>query len=207
MSKLKSNLHEILADRNLKPADLVKLTGLPQPTVSRILKGEQDNPTLSTLTALAKGLEVPLGRLLGDGLEMKEAESVRSLRKVPLLNWVQAGTPTLVAPNHVAEWYVCPVDISENGYALEVRGESMEPKFQEGDIVFVDPDLPAEPGKIVIAQDETFSETDATMKKLVIEGREAYLKALNPDWPGPKFIKLTPFIKIVGVVVGKYVPV
>lgn len=63
MSKLKSNLHEILADRNLKPADLVKLTGLPQPTVSRILKGEQDNPTLSTLTALAKGLEVPLGPL------------------------------------------------------------------------------------------------------------------------------------------------
>ena len=126
---------------------------------------------------------------------------------MPLINWVQAGAPTLVAPNNFDEWYLCPVNIGENGYALEVRGESMEPKFQEGDIVFVDPDLPADPGKIVIAQDETFSEVEATMKKLVVDGREAYLKALNPEWPGPKFIKITPTIRIVGVVVGKYVPV
>lgn len=207
MKTLHTKLNQILADRNLRAADVVRLTGLPQPTVSRLLKGGQDNPTLSTLLALSKGLKISVSELLGDDCNVADKEPVAAFRRIPLINWVQAGALTPLAGNEAEEWIYCPVNISENGFALKVRGESMEPKFQEGDIVFVDPEEEPRPGKIVIAQDETFSEAEATMKKLIVEDNQAYLRALNPEWPGPKFIKITPSIRIVGVVVGKYVPV
>ena len=100
---------------------------------------------------------------------------------------------------------MCPINISEHSYCLRVRGESMEPKFSEGDIVFVDADRCASDGDIVIAQDVEFDETSATMKKLVCDGKHKYLQPLNPNWPGPKYIPCTENTRIVGVVIGKFV--
>lgn len=81
----------------------------------------------------------------------------------------------------------------------------MEPMFFEGDIVFIDPDVPAESGRIVAAVDDGAADPEATLKKLVKDGPDYYLKALNPDWPGPKFQQFTKSMRIAGVAVGKYV--
>lgn len=81
----------------------------------------------------------------------------------------------------------------------------MEPMFFEGDIVFIDPDVPAESGRIVAAVDDGAADPEATLKKLVRDGSDYYLKALNPDWPGPKFQPFTKSMRIAGVAVGKYV--
>ncbi len=81
----------------------------------------------------------------------------------------------------------------------------MEPMFCEGDVVFIDPDVYKDPGKIVAVVDDGAVEPEATLKKLVKDGGEYYLKALNPDWPGPRFISFTKDMRIAGVAVGKYV--
>ena len=81
----------------------------------------------------------------------------------------------------------------------------MEPMFYEGDIVFIDPEVPAESGRIVAAVDDGAADPEATLKKLVRDGSDYYLKALNPDWPGPKFQLFTQSMRIAGVAVGKYV--
>jgi SOS-response transcriptional repressor LexA len=82
----------------------------------------------------------------------------------------------------------------------------MEPKYQEGDIVFVDPDKAYNNGSTVIVVDDEYPEGSyATMKKLVMDGPNKYLKPLNPEWPGPKFINFTRTMRVVGVVIGKFV--
>ncbi len=76
----------------------------------------------------------------------------------------------------------------------------MEPKFYNGDLIFVDPEIVAESGKYVVVRLEDSDE--AIFKQLIIEGGRKYLKALNPDWP-ERIVELTDSTVICGAVVFK----
>jgi len=63
---------------------------------------------------------------------------------VPVINKVSAGYPTdfddLDYPVGVAEDYVrCPDLHDPNAFAVRVVGDSMEPKYREGDVVIFSP--------------------------------------------------------------------
>jgi len=65
-------------------------------------------------------------------------------RLVPVINKVSAGYPTdfndLDYPVGIADDYVrCPDMHDPNAFAVRVVGDSMEPKFREGDIVIFSP--------------------------------------------------------------------
>lgn len=128
--------------------------------------------------------------------------------RVPLISWIQAGAWSQIvdnfSPRDADDWMPCPSKYGPRTFALRVRGVSMEPKYQDGDIIFVDPDAEATHGKnIVVRLDD---ESEATFKQLVIEGEDKFLKPLNPDWPGPKLIQINGNATICGVVIGKWVP-
>lgn len=205
-SSLAKNLETLMQERQISQTRLSKISGVSQSYIFKILNDQIKKPSLDTLEKLATALDSTVAQL-NHSLELpKEADPVVGLRKVPLISWVQAGLPTPVASlDDMDKWYICPVRISKNGFALKVRGESMEPMFFEGDIVFIDPEIPAESGRIVAAVDDGAADPEATLKKLVKDGPDYYLKALNPDWPGPKFQPFTKSMRIAGVAVGKYV--
>lgn len=205
-SSLAKNLETLMQEKQISQTRLSKISGVSQSYIFKILNDQIKKPSLDTLEKLATALDSTVAQL-NHSLELpKEADPVVGLRKVPLISWVQAGLPTPVASlDDMDKWYICPVRISKNGFALKVRGESMEPMFFEGDIVFIDPDVPAESGRIVAAVDDGAADPEATLKKLVKDGPDYYLKALNPDWPGPKFQPFTKSMRIAGVAVGKYV--
>lgn len=213
---IQENLEKLISERGITANALAKMAGVPQPTVYKILTGKSKNPGIETLTMLAIGLRVPLSAILGEPSNTTLDDSVSPIaskphaRQVPLINWVQAGFFTGIdeSREHDFDWYFCPINISEHGFCLCVCGESMEPKFHEGDIVFVDPERHADNGSIVIVVNSEFADgASATMKKLVTDGQTAYLKPLNPDWPGPKYIEFTETMQIKGVVIGKFVEV
>jgi len=127
---------------------------------------------------------------------------VRSLH--PLISWVQAGEWTEISegyvPQYESELLPCPVRCSEETFVLRVHGVSMEPRFHEGDLIFVDPDATPVHGKYVVVQlDES---NEATFKQLIVEENRQYLKALNPDWP-TRIIEVNAAATICGVVVFK----
>lgn len=122
----------------------------------------------------------------------------------PVISWVQAGkwheVTEAKAPPYGTELIPCPVKCSPKSFVLRVRGDSMEPKFHEGDLIFVDPQVPAVHGKFVVIRLDDSNE--ATFKKLMIEDGKKYLKALNPDWPN-RIIEVNEEATICGVVVFK----
>lgn len=129
--------------------------------------------------------------------------------RVPLISWVQAGAWAEIidnlAPGDAEEWLPCPVKHSERTFVLRVRGESMynphgRPSFQDGDLIFVDPDRQAEHGSLVVVRLDDAKE--ATFKKLVVEGDRKYLRALNPAWPEP-MMQINGHATICGVVIFK----
>lgn len=135
--------------------------------------------------------------------------SMGIIGRCPLISWVQAGDWSeivdLFAPGDAEEWLPCPVKHSDRTFVLRVRGESMHnphgrPSFQDGDLIFVDPERHAEHGSLVVVRMSGANE--ATFKRLVIEGERKYLRALNPAWPEP-MIEINGHATICGVVIFK----
>jgi repressor LexA len=70
--------------------------------------------------------------------------SISAGRLIPIINKVAAGYPTdfndLDYPVGIADDYIrCPDVHDPNAFAVRVVGDSMEPKFKEGDIIIFSP--------------------------------------------------------------------
>lgn len=72
------------------------------------------------------------------------------------------------------------VNCSDLTFVSKVQYISMEPKFDEGDLIFVDPEAECIHGSYVVAR---LDDNQATFKQLIIEGGHKFLKAANPNWP------------------------
>lgn len=131
-------------------------------------------------------------------------ELVPAGRRVPVISWVQAGQWSDVvdnfAPGDADDWIDCPVPCSQETFCLRVRGASMEPRFHDGEYIYVDPKAEARNKSFIIVRLD--DEQQATFKQLIIEGEHRYLKPFNPNWPDP-IIEINGNATICGVVIFK----
>ncbi len=159
--------------------------------------------------ALAVKLETGMGKQPGWMDEPHELDSQHNIargpiihRQLPLINWVQAGNWTDIhasdEPLEVLEYYPCPIKCSPRSFVLRVQGSSMEPKFNDGDLIFVDPDVEVTHGKFVVVR--LNDSNQATFKQLIVENNQLFLKAVNPDWP-QRIMSIEEEATICGVVV------
>lgn len=130
-------------------------------------------------------------------------------RPVPIISWVQAGdfaeAIDLYEPGDGEGWLSPHKPCSPYTFALRVEGESMiaphgHRTYPPGTIIFVDPEVKADPNKRVIAKN---SEGDVTFKELVKDAGRYYLKPLNPQY---ETIRVDGEWEIVGVIIGSYFP-
>jgi SOS-response transcriptional repressor LexA len=184
---------------------LAKRSGVAQSTIGRIIRGEVD-PRSSILVSLAGafGMSIAEFALMAQGDE--RPDPVGGPRRIPLIAMVRAGAFAEFVDNYppgdAEDWLNCPRPCGPGTVALRVRGPSMAPLYQDGEIIFVDPGLAAGHGKDVVMRSDVRNEV--TFKRLVIESeRRQYLIPLNPQWP-QQMIEIPPDGRIVGVVVGKW---
>lgn len=160
-----------------------------------------------------KAISPALAELLPNATELdsKKVNDASGTGKVPLISWVQAGAwhevVDLYAVGDAEKWILCPVPHSETTFALTVVGQSMHNpgerlSFDDGDIIHVDPEVPAENNSLVVVR--VNSDNEATFKQLIIEAGRYYLKALNPNWPD-RIFKMPEDSVICGVVISKTV--
>ncbi len=101
------------------------------------------------------------------GADAKSKKTSISLH--PLISWVQAGhwqeLDWNFAVEHAGEVWPCPVGCSDETFVLRVKGQSMEPRFNEGDLIFVDPH--AEPGHKTFIVVRSNDSMEATFKQLI----------------------------------------
>lgn len=220
MNYLRPNLTALLEQKGIRPTDLARATGVPQPTVHRILEGTSKDPRSATLQPIADYFGVTLDDLYHRDItavlpgpvkaNVREGPNIKGL--VPLLTSVQAGEWCEIAGTFQRDdakvWLPCPVKHGPRTFCLTVEGESMKnpgarPSYEPGDVIFVDPDVAAKPGDRVVARLE--SQVAATFKQYLEEDGRKLLKALNPDWQ-PRYIPINGDATICGVVIGKWVP-
>ena len=102
-----------------------------------------------------------------------------SLVKIPLLSTIPAGkTATMFHPDH-PERYVTVDNVKDpSAFALLVKGNSMAPKIEEGDIVVVSPQEEARSGDICVVR----VNDEDVLKKVKFEGEYLHLIPLNPTF-------------------------
>ena len=91
-----------------------------------------------------------------------------------------------------------PVDIDAD-FVIPIKGDSMEPDYHDGDLVFIQTSVDLNDGVIGVFN----YNGDAYIKQLVIEEDQAYLHSLNPAYKDMPITPDTDF-RIIGEVVDLY---
>lgn len=177
----------------VKGSELARQLGTGRASVSHWRTG-QVAPSSENLLKLSKALRCN-ARWLASGVGTPEGsvelELGPDLRgKAPLISWVQAGKWKEIDMADLCQtetvFYQHTANVSDEAFALRVKGDSMTSfnggkSIPEGSVIIVDPNVPAEHGKVVVARLEESNE--ATLKQLVIDGGAKYLKPFNNSYP------------------------
>lgn len=91
-----------------------------------------------------------------------------------------------------------PVDVDAD-FVIPIKGDSMEPDYHDGDLVFIQTSVDLNNGVIGVFN----YNGDAYIKQLVIDKDQAYLHSLNPAYKDMPITPETDF-RIIGEVVDLY---
>ena len=175
-------LEALMSKHRLNQTELANRSGVSQPAINRILKerSKAKHPRKETLQKIASVLGVTPDQLTG-----QEVISTRMLAKgvVPVLSWESLAPPNSQGGRKHNAWLACPVEHSDESFALPVLGEAMigDDGYHEGEIIFLDPRVAPAHGKdVVVLKGKT-----TLFRRLTVTPEGSFLKTLNPSWPTP----------------------
>lgn len=207
-------LNRAFAKSSLKQADLVKLTGIDKSSISLYLSGKV-TPKGDKLYKLAMALNVSPVWLSGFDVPISESDtnneekpSPRKGIKIPVLGYVKAGVP-MEAVENIIDYEEIPLEMSRTGeyFGLKVKGDSMEPRILEGDVVIVRKQETVENGETAVV---LVNGDEATVKRFYRSAMGVSLISTNNKYDpfnfSPEEVEQLP-VRVIGKVVelrGKF---
>ncbi len=159
MAEFKDMLKYYRKRENLSQADLAKKLGLGPSTISMYEVGKRE-PDFETEELIADFFNVDLNTLRGMDVE---ADPERKCVRIPVYGKVAAGVP-IEAVENVIDYEEIPTTWRGKYAALKVKGDSMAPRMQDGDVIIVKLQDDAESGDVVVA---LINGEEATVKRLI----------------------------------------
>ncbi len=203
MAKHCERLREALDMRDIKPSMLSYKTGISEASISHYLAGHYE-PKSKKLHLMAKALKVSTAWLSGLDVPMRAGAAQNGdVVCIPVLGYVAAGIP-IEAITDILDYEEIAPDMLNDGseyFALRIKGDSMEPKISDGDVVIVRKQSTCDSGQVCIV---CVNGDEATCKKVVRQENGILLVPNNPAFQvtfySNKEIEETP-ITILGRVV------
>lgn len=194
MNVVLERIYDLMKQKGMTGTALCKAAGISQSTFAMWKKNDRV-PKAEYLPAIATALGVSV-----DYLMMGEAAVRQVPNRIPVYGAVPAGIP-LEAITDIQDWEEIPsVMLDEDQYiGLKVQGNSMFPKYQEGDTIIVKVQPDCESGQDAVVYVNGY---DATLKKVLKYPDGIMLQPLNPEYE-PKMYYFDgegPVVKILGVV-------
>ncbi len=150
------------------------------------------------ILAFANALGVSPGELMSGH---KPTESVKGI-KIPVLGYVRAGIP-IEAVEEILDYEEISIDMASKGehFALSIKGDSMEPRITEGDVVIVRKQDIVENGELAVV---LVNGNDATVKKFYMNENGVTLISTNPSYE-PFYYSKEQVEKLPVQIIGKVV--
>lgn len=199
-----NRIRTALEARGMKQADLVEKTKIGKSSISTYLSGAYE-PKQKNIYRIASALNVDEAWLMGFDVQMDRKNiSIETSKgiKIPVLGKVPAGVP-IEAVEDIIDYEEITVEMAKEGefFGLQIKGDSMEPRICEGDVVIVRKQDDAETGDLVVAM---INGNEATCKRLMKYKDGIRLMPNNPAYEplyySNKEIEEKP-VKIIGKVV------
>lgn len=193
-------LKRLMFEQGLKTMELARRTGLPQPTVHRIVSGDAHNPHQASLVALAKYFDISVAQLKGDESIPRLAieTELRGLKQIPLISLQNATKwPNILKSEQMIEALFTTGNISPHAFATTLEDSAMYPIFPKGTQIIIDPEKEIKDRCYVLVALQ--SQSAAIFRQLIIDAGNYYLKPLSPDLT---YFEMLPFKtqdKILGV--------
>ena len=148
-------------------------------TIYRYEKGDIEKVPSDVLIEIAAALHTTPAYLMGWEENESAASSPRAVR-VPVLGKVAAGLP-ITAVENILDYEEIPHSLAATGefVALQIKGQSMEPRIYEGDVVIVRVQPTAETGDLAVV---IVNGDEATVKKIKILPEGILLQPFNPAY-------------------------
>lgn len=209
MGKFQNIIKSLRATKGLTQDELSKQLNISRSTIGMYEKGARE-PDFETLELIADYFNVDTDYLLGRTTKTTYIPSP-ALRKgvsINVLGRVAAGIP-IDAIEEVIDTEEITEEMAKTGefFGLKIKGNSMEPRIYENDVVIVRQQNDAESGDVVIA---TINGDEATCKRLRKYRDGIELISNNPSYE-PMFFSneeiLSKPVRIIGKVVelrGKF---
>lgn len=198
-----NRLREIRRSRNLTQKQVADYLGIAQQSYRRYEVVDIKTISPDTILKLAKFFGISVDYIL----EISDKEIEKGY-KIPVLGTIPAGIP-INAIEEILDYEEIPHKMAKVGdfFALKVKGDSMSPRIQNGDVVIVRKQDDAESGDVCVVMVNGF---DATLKQIKKDINGITLVPFNEHYK-PMFydnnsIKDLP-VRILGVVVelrGKF---
>lgn len=174
------NLRHIMEVRGKKQVDLITDLHLSKASVSSWFNGSR-LPRMDKLDLLATYLNVRRSDLMGESEFIEEQDTTKTTKgvSIPVLGEVAAGIP-IDAIEYILDWEEIPLswDRYNDYFALKIKGDSMAPRMESGDVVIVRQQPDADNGDTVIV---LVGET-ATCKKIRKTEDGIVLISTNPNY-------------------------
>ena len=171
-----ANLNRYMSENEKNQIDLAKDLNLSAQIVNNWVNAKS-LPRMDKIEMLARYFGVSKSDLLDRPTDAKPAEVIR----IPVLGKVAAGIP-IEEIEDVIDWEEIPTKWTRGGkkfFALQLHGDSMEPRMYDGDVVIVQKQDDAESGDYVIA---AVNGDHATCKRLMKYRDSIALLSLNSKY-------------------------
>lgn len=196
-------LKYLMFKENIRISELARRVGIPQQTLQRIVSGASTNPHDATLIPLADYFQLTPAELRGyqPPSTAEVQDDFPRFLALPLLSWhdeVFFSDEKRADFSHKKKIYT-DLPLSAEAFALEICDSSMDPVYPAGTLLLVDPAIAVKDKHYVIVH--LAGEPRAIIRMATTDGRDIYLKLLNPELVQGDLIKLKPEDRICGVVV------
>ena len=163
--------------RGLSQEALGKAIGSTKQTIYKYENGLITNIPMDKLETISNILGTTPAYLMGWTEHRVSPGAVR----IPVLGTIPAGIP-LEAIEDVLDWEEISTDMVRSGheyFALKILGNSMQPTYQDGDVIIVQQQDTADTGDDAVV---FVNGDDATFKRISRTPQGIILRPLNPDY-------------------------
>ncbi len=194
MSILSENIKKLREVNNYSQDELGQKLGISGKTISS-WENERSEPRMGMIEDLAKIFRCKKSDILGE-------TEIKNGNWIPVLGHVAAGIP-IEAVEDIIDYEEISEEMARSGdhFALQIKGDSMEPKFSQGDVVIVKKQVTIDSGQIGIV---LVNGHEATCKKITYTESGIMLISTNPSFE-PQYYTAEQITNLPVVILGRVV--
>ena len=179
---LSSNIKHLRIQKNITQKQIADFCDKSDVAISYWENGSRE-PSAIDISKLSTLFNVSVNDLLLKDLRFDNAEMIKDTVKIAIYGSIKAGIP-LESQNDIVDYMDIPREWVKGGrqlFGLKISGDSMFPKYQDGEIVIFEQtnDLESYKGKDCAVM---INHTESTFKKVLVNEQGIVLQPYNASY-------------------------